>query len=329
MTSRLTPGATLVVLALIAAQARADIRFAEPLADAGNVHAGVPLHHPFAFVNEGPQPVDIMSLRASCGCLRPHVDKRTWQAGEKGAVNLDVNTLGLPSGPHTWRLYVTCQAGETTYEVPLQLTGHVITEVSVQPASLTVFAESAVGHEILVTDLRAHPLSISSLQTSSPKLKSRVAGTYTDEMGRQVRRIQIDVAEDYPEGRHEEAVDIYTDDPGYRDLRVPVTIVKRSPQKLTLMPAQVEVTAAKGQEVPSKIILIRSGGDEPVVVDRVETESPAVVCQWARGPGPMTTVRVTIDRSKLGAPQLRTTVRIHVREPSDETLSLPVNCTLE
>jgi hypothetical protein len=72
----------MIVLLLMSASARADLRFVEPVADAGEVRAGVPLRHPFAFVNEGSQAVDIMSLRASCGCLRPSVAHRTWQPGE-------------------------------------------------------------------------------------------------------------------------------------------------------------------------------------------------------------------------------------------------------
>lgn len=321
--------AGLLVTLLAAAEARADLRFVQPIADAGNVRAGTPLRFPFTFVNEGPQAVDIMSLRASCGCLRPRVDHRTWQPGEKGEVSLEVHTLGLNAGPHTWRLYVNYQIGETTYEAALQLTGNVITEVSVQPAAVMVFADATVGHEILLTDLREHPLTISALQASSPKLKTELAGTYTDEFGRQVRKIRIEVAGDYPEGRHEEAVDIYTDDPAYRDLRVPVTIVKRSVQKLSVLPNRVDLTAAPGQAVPSRIVLVRPAGQEQVVVDRVECDHPALAVQWARGPGAATTLRISIDRSKLTTPQLQATVRVHVKQPSEETLTVPVSCILE
>jgi hypothetical protein len=314
---------------LAAADARADLRFIQPIADAGKVLAGAPLRHPFAFVNDGTQPVDIMSLRASCGCLKPAVDHRTWEPGEKGDVFLEVHTLGLSAGPHTWRLYVNYQVGEVTYEGALQLTGDIVTEVSVTPAAVTVFADAAVGHDILLTDLRETPLTISALQTSSAKLKTELAGTYTDEYGRQVRKIHIEVAADYPEGRHEEVVDIYTNDPSYRDLRVPVTIVKRSAQKVSIAPSRVDLMAAPGQAVPSRIVMIRPGSDRQVIVDRVECDHPAIAVQWARGPGNATTLRINIDRSKLTTPELQSTLRIHVREPQDETLTLPVSCILQ
>jgi hypothetical protein len=323
--------ALLPVLGLIffVAPARADLRFTQPTADAGQVRAGAPLKHAFAFVNEGPQAVDIVSLRASCGCLKPHVDHRTWESGEKGDVDLEVHTLGLGAGMHTWRLHVNYQIGEASYEAALQLTGNVITEVSVTPAAVTVFAEAAVGHDILLTDLRETPLTISGLQASSPKIKTELVGSYTDELGRQVRKIHIEVANDCPEGRHEEVVDIYTNDPSYRDLRVPVTIVKRSPQKLTLYPAQVDLVAAPGQAVPSRIVLVRPAGEQAVAIDRVECDNPAVVVQWARGPGTAATLRINVDRSKLTVPQLQTTVRVHVHQPVDQLLTIPVNCVLQ
>jgi hypothetical protein len=243
-------------------------------------------------------------------------------------VALEVHTLGLNPGPHTWRLFVSYQIGETAYEAALQLTGNVIAEVSVQPAAVMMYTETGAGHEILLTDLRQTPLTIAAVQASSPRLKAALAGSYTDEQGRQVRRIHIEVADDYPEGRHEEAVDIYTDDPGYRDLRVPVTIVKRSPKKVAAFPGQVEMIAAPGQAVPSKIVLLR-GSDSQVVVDSITCDNPAVGVQWARGPGTATTVRFTIDRSKLAGPHLQTTVRIHVHEPAEQTLTVPVSCILQ
>ena len=320
--------APVLCLLVASADARADLRFAQPIADVGQVRAGAPLRYPFAFVNEGPQPVDIMSLRASCGCLKPKVDHRTWQPGDKGEVSLEVHTLGLSSGLHTWRLFVNYQIGDVTYEAALQLTGNVLTEVSVSPANVTVFAESAVGHDILLTDLRETPLTISALQTSSPKLTSQLAGSYTDEFGRQVRKIHIEVADDCPDGRFEEVVDIYTNDPSYRDLRVPVTIVKRSPQTLSVHPSQVDLVAAPAQAVPSRIVIVRAAGDKPVAVDRVETDNTAVAVVWARGPGNAVTFRINIDRSQVTTHHLQTTVRDHVREPHDESQTTPVSITL-
>jgi len=73
--------------------ARADLRFTEPVANAGLVYAGVPLVHEFTFENQGPETVTIIEARASCGCLRPRLAPGNYRRGEKGGVILEVNTL--------------------------------------------------------------------------------------------------------------------------------------------------------------------------------------------------------------------------------------------
>jgi hypothetical protein len=309
--------------------ARADLHIEQPTAEAGEVRAGAPLAHRFALVNDGKERIEIAETRSSCGCLKPIVEKTTILPGETGGITLQVNTLAASAGSHTWHAYVIYRCGGENREMPLQLSARVITEVSVQPAAVTVFAESAVGHEILLTDLREPPLTISSLQASSPKLHMRLADSYKDSSGHLVRKIELEVAPDYPEGRHEEVVDIYTSDPGYRDLRVPVTIVKRPPQRITVAPARVDLVAAPGQEVPSKVLSLRSAGNGDVIVEKIETDDPALACQWARGPGAMATVRVNVDRKRMQGNLLQTQIRIHVSQPADQTITVPVACVLE
>jgi hypothetical protein len=324
-----TLAAAIVVVMTTTSLARADLHFDQPLAEAGEVRAGAPLVHRFTFVNDGKEPAEITETRVSCGCLKAGVEKANIPVGGRGEVTLEVNTLAASAGQHNWYLYVTYHCGKTTYEMSLRLSGEVVTEVSVEPAAVTVFAGSAVGHEIILTDLREHPLTISSLQASSPKLHTHIVQASTDAQGHQVQKIELEVAPDYPEGRHEEMVDIYTDDPSYRDLRVPVTVVKRSPQRISATPSQVDFVAAPGQEVPSRVLYLRSGGNQDVLVDRIETEDPAIVCQWARGPGAMTTVRVNIDRRRMQGTSLQSSIRIHVNQPNDATVVVPITCVLE
>src|SRR5262249_51099344 len=141
--------------------------------------------------------------------------------------------------------------------------------------------------------------------------------------------ISVEVAADYPEGRHEEVLDIYTDDAGYRDLKVPVTIVKRSRQRLGVLPNQVNLTAAPGQEVPSCLVRVRDSPGPAVAVTDVKCDHAAVVCQWARGPGAMATVRINIDRSRVQGPVLDTAVHVTVAQPVQQTLAVAVHCQLQ
>ena len=109
------------------------------------------------------------------------------------------------------------------------VTGRVIKDVTVQPAAMTVHTDTAVGHEIVITDMRPRSLSITAVDTSSSWLKAHLLEAGRDASGHWIRKVRVELAADCPEGRHDELVDIFTDDPDHRDLRVPVTIVKRAP----------------------------------------------------------------------------------------------------
>jgi hypothetical protein len=204
------------------------------------------------------------------------------------------------------------------------LTANVVTEVTVTPAALTVYADGDVAHEVFVTDLRPRPFKVAAVRTSSPKLRTRLLGDYRDPFGHQVRKIRLEVAADFPEGRHDEILDIYTDDAAYHELKVPVTVIKRSHQRLAVLPAQVSVTAAPGQEVPSRLLRVQDSQGQDVVIAGVTADHPAVVCQWARGPGPAATVKVNIDRRRFQGPALEATVQIRISQPVPQTLTVPV-----
>jgi hypothetical protein len=322
-------GLFLAVLALAgwAAAARAELRFARPSVDLGEVRCGVPLSHRFAFVNEGPGAVEITEARAGCGCLAPRLARRTYAAGEGGELEVEVNTLSQAAGPHTWPVSLRYRSGDVPYELPLEIRARVVADVTVRPASLTVFADAALVQEVTLTDLRRRPLAVTAVRTTSPHLSARAAEPCQDALGNRVVKVRLEVAEDFPDGRHDEALDLYTDDPAYRDLRVPVTVVKRPRQRLSATPAEVSLTAAPGQPVPGKIVLVRSREDKAVEVETVAADDPAVSCRWARGPDQMATVKITVDPARIPTGSLRSAVHIKVRAPAPETLTVPVTFT--
>src|SRR5438094_7582053 len=99
------------LLLLLSGQApvRADLHFTQSRIQRGTVRSGVPLAQRFDFVNRGRGAVTITDLRASCGCLAPRLEKRTYQPGETGAILLEVNTLSQPAGSNVWRVEVRYQ----------------------------------------------------------------------------------------------------------------------------------------------------------------------------------------------------------------------------
>jgi hypothetical protein len=328
--SRMPPAlVSAVLLALVAPAARADLSFPNPTVDVGEVRSGAALRQRFAFTNAGPGAVEITGLHASCGCVKPSLEKRAYAAGESGEVTLEVLTLSQPAGEHTWRMQVAYRAGGEPRQAELTLTGRVVAEVTVQPASLVISTEGTASHEITLTDLRDRPLSVTGVHGSSPHLTGEVRRTAADGAGHRAITVALSLGAGCPPGRHEETVVMLTDDPQYRELTMPVTVVKRAKQAVSASPASVSLAAPAAGAVPSRVVLLRPGGDEAVAVERAEADHPAVTCTWAAGPDRCATLRVGIDRAKLPADGLHATIHVHISKPAPATVEVPVTCRVE
>jgi hypothetical protein len=166
------------------------------------------------------------------------------------------------------------------------------------------------------------------VRATSPKITASVVEEARDAAGHMVRTIRLDVADDLPEGRHEEMLAIYTDDPTYRDLKVPVTVIRRPRQRLTATPAEATMLAQPGQPIPSRIVLIRDSQNDAVDIEQITTSDSAIACTWARGPGSHATLRVSVDRSRLKADGLHGNIEVHIRKPAVETMTIPVTVTV-
>lgn len=307
--------------------ARADLRFDEPTATAGQVRAGQILVHHFKFVNAGPERLEISQVRTSCGCLKSTLAQAVFDPGARGDIPLEINTLSQASGPQTWRAVVAYRLGADQREATLTLTGEIVTEIVVQPAAVMLFADAIAARDITITDRRRRPLSVTHVASSAPALAAHL-DSQQDEGGQRVCKVRFHLARDYPVGRREETIAIYTDDSTYPELRVPVTIIKRPYQRLAVTPPAVSILAEKGQPPPAQIVLIRDRQNQPVVIADVHADSPAVTCHWASGPGTMATLRIVIDRARVSGAQLQTVLHVHVRQPVDAELAVPVECSL-
>jgi len=321
---RRVPSLSLCWLVLLSAAVRADLRFSQPRVQRGTVRNGVPLSQRFDFVNQSPGAVTITGLRASCGCLAPRLEKRTYQPGEQGTIFLEVNTLSQPAGPNAWRVDVTYQEAGQEHVKHLELLAELITEVKVEPAQLSFSTVGALRHEVVVTDLRPKPLRVTQARCSSPFLLADVQAP--EGLTAAVHRVSVEVTAQLPEGRHEVVLSIFTDDPTYRELRVPVTVSKRSRQSVSAAPNTVNLTIPRGQPAPSRIVLLRCEGDDEVEVERVEADDPALRCRWIKGPGKMATLRISVDHTRV-TDGFKSAVRVHVIRPAPACLTIPVFCT--
>jgi hypothetical protein len=295
------------------ALASAQMRFTQTTADLGELRGGPVYDHRFEFVNESMQPIEITNIRLGCGCLQSVLEKRVFAAGEKGSLRLNIRTLGQPNGARTWQAHVQYRQGTQMRETTLILAASIRNEITVEPSILAMMVETSLKQELTITDHRPSPSKVKAVLASSPAIRVTTQPTANG-----VTRVLLEVsAIALTAARQEETLSIYFDDPFYRELQVPITLVKANRPTLTASPQQVEIVGAGSQ-----LVRLRGNGDMPVRIDKAEANQPGIKCTWAAGPGNDATLKISTDATAGFTTPAR--VLVHLAEPAGATVVIPV-----
>jgi hypothetical protein len=328
----------LAVLLLGATPAAGPLTAATPSADRGQVRTGPPLTHTFELTHRGhSSTLSVTGVETGCGCLKPTVSREVLRPGESTRITLAVNTLTQPPGPNVWKAVVRYRVTEPeagpappsvqpNAELELKLSARLVREVSVTPPMLAVSTAAATTQTVTVTDVRASPLTVRAATTTSPHLTAAVR-TPTGASPR-TQSVDVTVTADYPPGQSDETLVLLTTDPACPELRVPIRVTKRRPGSITVTPAPATVRFARGQTEASVLVQLRRPGGGTLLVERVESEHPAVRAKWPATAGPAATVRVVVNREKAGGRAGPGQLRVRLAEPAGETVVLPVTWTV-
>jgi hypothetical protein len=317
---------TFLVMFLHVSSGSAQLTVARPVEILGTIRSGPPLVRTFGFVNAGALPVEIVDVKGSCSCVVPKLAKRIYQPGEQGTIELEVHTLGQAAGPNSWGLTLTCKTGDQLTQVPLKITADLISEVYCEPAALQLMVREGLSATVAIRWLKGLFPSLKAVNSSSPHLKVQIEPGVISDGGTSSQWVRVEVDQDYPEGQHQEVVSIYTDHPNYREMTVPVAIIKRGKQRVSATPSQIVLNLERGQPVPSRIVLLRDEENQPVQIEKVECDHAAVSCSWAQGPGAMVTLKIRVDQAAVGYKLLNTGahVRVEISQPVRQTVIVPV-----
>jgi hypothetical protein len=307
---------SIITILLVAGPLRAQLHCEQPIANLGEVRSGPACTHRYLLVNTGAAPLDIVGVRRDCGCLEPVLEKRALAPGEQAALELRVRTLGQPEGQRSWLAWVQYREGADLRELRLTLLASLRNEVTVQPAQLALHVEKALQQEILVTDRRTPGLRLTAVHASTPALKATL-----QPQGDGVTRVLLEVsAADLAPGQLDATLDLYSDDPYYRQLQVPVTLTRADKSTVSATPSVVRLQPSTSQPVCSQLVRLRPSGDDKVLVDTVEADAPGITCTWAAGPDNGVTLKIRVD-SRLAQSG---THLLRVQLAGRETLTIPV-----
>jgi hypothetical protein len=305
--------------------ARADLRFPQTTFEAGAVRGGAVLTPRFTFTNAGTEPVEITEVRPGCGCLKPRLTQRTVRPGETGHLDLEVDTRRESAGPHVWQLDVRWGQGGTAGAATLRVVGHVVTEVTVQPAALTLLADEPEAPAVVVTDLRPTPLAVRAVTTTSPHVHAVCDAPQQSPLGHHSWSVRLAVDASCPTGRHAEVLTVHTTDAEHPTLEVPLTVVKRARPRLEAEPKSVAVAVPAGRTV-QRTVTVRDRQGQPVVVEEVSADHEAITGAASAGPQGEGVVTIRVDGARLPPGGFSGVVRVRLSAPVRETVILPVDC---
>jgi hypothetical protein len=194
-------------------------------------------------------------------------------------------------------------------------------ELTITPATLILHTDTTLKHSLKLIERRREPLMVRGVATTSPFVQAKASEPEQDN-GSWHRTLTLEVTAGCPEGRHEHALVVHTSDPDCPELKVPFTVVKRGSEAVKASPVEVSWTATAGP-LPSRIVVLSSGSDSPVVIDGIETSHKCLQVRHASGPGARATLRIVCEQPP--ADGLHGEVRVRLKGPKPGVVSIPVH----
>lgn len=309
----------LIVVGLLgcAASARADLKVDRPLVDLGEVCGGQRVSATFEFSNAGTEPIELLDMERSCGCVQPKWERRTLLAGEKSSVVLELRTLGQTEGMRTWPAQIVYREAGMLRKTPIAIRGDLKHDIVVQPAHLAMAVKGELSQDITVQDRRPQPLRILAVRT---ELKG-VSLEMHDEGNGRTRVVVRAKAEALPKDRQSGTATLLTNDPVYDRLEIPLTIQRSREATIAFDPEQPVLRLRAGESSGALTLRLRSRSDQPVEIESIEPSESDVKATWTKTPTGGAAVRVQATR--LGTASLR------VRLKDGDELTIPIDVRRE
>jgi hypothetical protein len=214
--------AALLLAGPCAAQEWADEMFTARSYDFGSIARGAKAEFAFELTNLYLEDVHIASVRATCGCTTPRIEKDTLKTYEKGAVITHVNSdrfLGNQGST------ITVTIDKPQYaQVQLHVKVHIFSDVLLEPSS-AVLGSVAQGNSaertISVRYTGRSDWQVKEVRTGNPHLTGTV--TETSRQGSPITYdLKVVLSKDAPVGYLRESVWLITNDPQTKHIPVPV-----------------------------------------------------------------------------------------------------------
>ncbi len=311
--------AGLVASAPAVAATWADSMFDELSVDFGSVARGPVQTHSFRVVNNTKQPVNISSVRVSCGCTSASAAKSLLNPGEETAIVARMDTSRF-FGVRTVTIFV--QFDRPTFEeVRLAVQANARNDFSVSPNGLSFGDVKRTSSPSLSNTITfyGNQTKITEVKSESNYVKPSVKEVKGAD-GQTSYELTAKLREDVPVGKWYTDIWVKTNNPEFPQIRVPLTMeiepgLSVSPDAVSL--GQVAVNGESERRViirgvkPFKITSVKGGDDQLSVHDNT-TDSKAVHV-----------LTVKLKPGKAG--DLERNVRVETDLPEDNAVEFEVS----
>jgi hypothetical protein len=298
----------------------ADALFDEFSKDFGSVPRGPMLTHPFRVVNNTRGPVNISSVRVSCGCVSAVAVKGHLEPGEATHIVARMDTTRF-TGLKSVTIYV--QFNQPAFEeVRLSVQANGRNDFSVTPDTLAFGRLKRGGTpsaSVLLSFFGTGDTQISEVKCESNYIQPRVERVRRQD-SEVTYQVTARVRGDAPVGKWYTDVWVKTDDPGMPPIRVPLTVEIQS--ALSINPETVTLGAVKMRTESDRRVIVR--GVKPFKITQVLGTNEQLL---VRVDGPQAKpVHVLTIKLKAGDPgEVTQTLRLVTDLADDNTIDFHVS----
>lgn len=256
----------LLLTAPCAAQEWANNMFKTRSHDFGTIARAAKAEFAFELSNLYLEDVHIASVRASCGCTAPRIEKETLKTYEKGAIIAHINSESF-LGHQGATLTVIIDKPQYA-EVQLQVKVYVYSDVLLEPSNVTlgnVPRGTAAERTIRVHYNGRSDWKIVEVKSNNPHLTGTVTET-SRQAGQAIYDLKVVLNKDAPIGYLTEHLMLVTNDP--QPKQIPVMVEGQVQADISVSPASLFLGVLQPGQSVTKQIVVR--GQKPFRIASVQ-----------------------------------------------------------
>ena len=274
--------------------------------DFGNVPRGAKAEYRFVLTNRYEEDVHIASVRSSCGCTMPRIEKSDLKTYEKGAIVCEFNTRSF-IGPKS--AVVTVVFDRPYYgEMQLMVKGNIRSEIKTEPGEVH-FGKVDVGTEdstqVKIAYTGRNRWEITDVRSANQNLGVRLEKV-RDQPGRIEYVMGIRLKDSAPPGNFNDQIVLVTNDRQFDTVTIPV---RGSIVPPLVMPVSIELGTIKpGTSVNERMIIT---GKTPFEITKVECNDERFSFTTPSGKKTAHVIPMTFDSGTDDSGAFKEAVRVH------------------